>query len=146
MDEASLSILQKEIAQLEQILATKKHQLKEIVLAEQANGAIKNQETIPRDLPQTLTPEINNSSPPEVKIALFRSLFRGREDLYAKRFESKKTGKSGYQPVCRNEWVRHSSNGVGICEKPKVKCDKCTRHITVWVLQPLLFEKTVNIQ
>ena len=91
MDEVSLSILQKEIVELEQILAAKKHQLKEIVLAEQANGTIKNQKTIPRDLPHTLTPEINNSSPPEVKIALFRSLFRGREDLYAKRFESKKT-------------------------------------------------------
>ncbi len=55
------------------------------------------------------------------KIALFRSLFRGREDLYPRRFESKKTGKSGYSPACGNEWVR------GICEKPKIKCSEC-RH------------------
>ena len=129
MDEVSLPILQKEIAELEQILTAKKHQLKEIILAEQANRDIKTQETVHRDLPQTLTPEINNSSPPEVKIALFRSLFKGREDVYAKRFESKKTGKSGYQPVCLNEWVRHSPSGEGICEKPKVKCDKCTRRL-----------------
>ncbi len=55
------------------------------------------------------------------KIALFRSLFRGREDLYPRRFESKKTGKSGYSPACGNEWVR------GICEKSKIKCSEC-RH------------------
>jgi hypothetical protein len=52
----------------------------------------------------------------EGKIALFRSLFRGREDVYPRRFESRKTGKSGYAPACSNEWVR------GICEKPRVKC------------------------
>jgi hypothetical protein len=39
---------------------------------------------------------IDQASPSEVKIALFRSLFRGREDVYARRFESRKTGKSGY--------------------------------------------------
>jgi superfamily II DNA or RNA helicase len=53
------------------------------------------------------------------KIALFRSLFRGREDVYPRRFESKRTGKSGFQPVCRNEWVRP------ICQKPKIKCGDC---------------------
>lgn len=58
-------------------------------------------------------------SPAEAKIRLFRSLFRGREDLYASRFESRKTGKSGYAPACANEWVR------GICEKPRVKCAEC---------------------
>jgi len=53
------------------------------------------------------------------KIALFRSLFRGREDVYPRRFESKKTGRSGYAPACDNEWVR------GICEKPRIKCGDC---------------------
>src|SRR3990172_11845675 len=53
------------------------------------------------------------------KIALFRSLFRGREDICPRRFESRKTGKSGYAPACGNEWVR------GICEKPRVKCAEC---------------------
>lgn len=53
------------------------------------------------------------------KIALFGSLFRGREDVYPRRFESKRTGKSGYQPVCRNEWIRP------LCRKPKVKCGEC---------------------
>ena len=32
----------------------------------------------------------NNQSSPHVKIALFRSFFRGREEAYPKRFENKK--------------------------------------------------------
>ena len=35
---------------------------------------------------------------------LFRSLFRGREDVFARRWESRRTGKSGYSPACANEW------------------------------------------
>src|ERR1700694_528967 len=62
---------------------------------------------------------VNQVSAPEAKIALFRSLFRGREDIYPRRFESRKTGKSGYAPACANEWVR------GICEKPRIKCSEC---------------------
>lgn len=62
---------------------------------------------------------ISNQSGEEAKIALFRSLFRGREDVYARRFESRKTGKSGYQPDCENEWL------PGVCLKPKIKCSHC---------------------
>ena len=69
--------------------------------------------------PTDMNALINQSSSSEAKIALFRSLFRGREDVYPRRFESKKTGKSGYAPACANEWVR------GICEKPRVKCAEC---------------------
>ena len=50
--------------------------------------------------------KVTDQSPAEEKIALFRSLFRGREDVYPKRFESRKTGKSGYLPACRNEWIK----------------------------------------
>lgn len=63
--------------------------------------------------------ELNQHSPAAAKIALFRSLFRGREDVYPRRFESRKTGKSGYAPACANEWVQ------GICEKPRLKCAVC---------------------
>ena len=62
---------------------------------------------------------VNDRSPPNDKISLFRSLFRGREDVYPRRFESRATGKTGYSPVCSNEWVS------GICEKPRVKCAVC---------------------
>ena len=53
------------------------------------------------------------------KVALFRSLFRGRDDIYPKLWENTRTGKRGYAPACANEWVR------GICEKPRVKCGEC---------------------
>ncbi|MBF0558670.1 MAG: DEAD/DEAH box helicase family protein [Nitrospirae bacterium] len=56
---------------------------------------------------------------PEEKIKLFRSLFRGREDVYPKLWVSKKTGAKGYTPVCVNEWVS------SICRKPAVKCGWC---------------------
>ncbi|MBA4421173.1 MAG: restriction endonuclease subunit R [Anaerolinea sp.] len=62
---------------------------------------------------------INNQSSQEEKIRLFRSLFNGREDVFPRRFENSKTGKSGYAPVCRNEWQ------AGICQKPKIACQDC---------------------
>jgi hypothetical protein len=36
---------------------------------------------------------VNQPSSAEAKIALFRSLFHGREDVYPRRFESRKTGR-----------------------------------------------------
>lgn len=53
------------------------------------------------------------------KITLFRSLFLGREDVFARRWQSTTSGKSGYQPVCENEWVE------GLCDKRKFKCANC---------------------
>ena len=40
------------------------------------------------------------------KVELFRSVFKGREDVFARRWYSKASGKGGYQPVCQNEWSR----------------------------------------
>lgn len=62
--------------------------------------------------------QVTNNSSPQEKIKLFMSLFRGRDDVYAKRWQSKE-GKTGYSPVCLNEWVK------GICSKPKIKCSDC---------------------
>ena len=62
---------------------------------------------------------LNRGSPPGEKIACFRSLFRGRTDVYPQRFESRRTGRAGYSPACSNEWVR------GVCEKPRIKCSNC---------------------
>lgn len=67
-------------------------------------------------VPPTL---VDRQSSSEVKVRLFRSLFRGRDDVYARRFESRKTAKTGYAPACAHEWVR------GICEKPRIKCAEC---------------------
>ena len=52
-------------------------------------------------------------------VSVMRRLFRGREDVHARRWESAKTGRSGYSPACKNEWVR------GLCQKPQTKCADC---------------------
>jgi hypothetical protein len=62
---------------------------------------------------------VHHLSPPDSKITLFRSLFRGRDDVYARRFENRNNGKSGYAPACGNEWTQ------GLCEKPRIKCAAC---------------------
>ena len=68
---------------------------------------------------QLKTIPVHHRSPTTEKISLFRSLFRGREDVYPRRYESRKTGKSGYQPACANEWAK------GLCDKKAVKCADC---------------------
>ncbi len=62
---------------------------------------------------------VTNRSDSISKISLFMSLFRGRTDVYAKRWENKKTGVSGYSPVCLNLWRE------GVCGKPKTACSQC---------------------
>ena len=66
-----------------------------------------------------VTGHVTMASPTSEKVALFRSLFRGRDDVFPHRWESLSSGKSGYAPTCRNEWVR------GVCAKPQVKCGEC---------------------
>ena len=63
---------------------------------------------------------VTMASPPEAKMCLFRALFRGREDdVYARRYVSAKSGKSGYSPACAVEWAH------GLCDKKRVACVVC---------------------
>jgi hypothetical protein len=51
------------------------------------------------------------------KVALFRSVFQGRDDVFAKRWYSSTTNKSGYQPVIENgteNFVTSESTNVRI--------------------------------
>lgn len=68
-------------------------------------------------------PTITISS--DQKIAIFMNLFRGREDVFPKRWDNAKTGKSGYAPACHNEWVR------GVCNKPQIKCGDCPNQVFI---------------
>ena len=52
------------------------------------------------------------------KIDIYMKLFRGRQDIYANRWQNKQ-GRSGYSVACHNEWQQ------GKCNKPKVKCMEC---------------------
>lgn len=61
---------------------------------------------------------------PAEKVILFRSLFRGREDIFPIRFTNNKTGKSGYSPVCANKWE------PGLCLlKTGGKCGECPNQL-----------------
>jgi len=66
---------------------------------------------------------IHSGSSPQEKIALFLSLFAGREDVFAKRWENAKKGTAGYAPMCRNEWSH-------VCPKAgggkTMKCGECS--------------------
>jgi superfamily II DNA or RNA helicase len=62
------------------------------------------------------------------KVKLFRSLFRGRTDVFPLRFVSKKTGKAGYAPACSNKWEPR------LCLlKTGGKCGDCTNQAFVAV-------------
>jgi superfamily II DNA or RNA helicase len=67
--------------------------------------------TVPIQELDELTPE---------RVRLFRHLFRGREDVFARLWVNPKKQTKGYAPACANEWVR------GVCEKPRVKCGECS--------------------
>ncbi len=62
---------------------------------------------------------------PERKVALFASLFRGREDVFPRRWEKPGKGRSGWAPRCSNEWV------PGVCAKPRVRCGECSHQAFV---------------
>lgn len=64
------------------------------------------------------TPPVSDLFSPEQKIAIFRSLFRGRTDIFANRWQNRQ-GRSGYSVACNNEWVQ------GTCNKPRIKCQDC---------------------
>ncbi|MDD4927808.1 MAG: hypothetical protein PHP85_00850 [Gallionella sp.] len=80
----------------------------------------------------------NNSEPSKLstdaKVALFMRLFRGRTDVYLIRWESQKTGKVGYSPVCVNEWR------AGVCDKPRVKCSNCSHQLLKPLTDVIVFD------
>lgn len=62
---------------------------------------------------------VSKNSTPQEKINLFKSLFVGREDVFALRWFNAKSGKSGYSPVCENKWQS------GKCDMKKYSCADC---------------------
>lgn len=66
------------------------------------------------------------------KLELFAQRFRGRPDVFAKRWTNRRSGRSGYAPACRNEWIR------GVCEKPRVRCGECPNQAFVPVTDQVL--------
>lgn len=77
------------------------------------------------------------------KVSLFKSLFQGREDVYALRWESQ-SGSNGYTPACALEWQKP------ICQKPLIKCNQCQHRQLLPLTDQVLIEqfnggKTIGI-
>ena len=62
---------------------------------------------------------VSRQSSPQEKIALYKSLFIGRNDVFALRWFNSKSQKSGYSPVCANKWQS------GKCDLKKYSCATC---------------------
>ena len=69
-------------------------------------------------------PPVDKEERARRRIALFRSLFRGREDVYARRWE-REDGKSGFSPAAIKDWKAiHSSR-----PEDRKKVDQKTRKL-----------------
>ena len=108
----------RQIAELKQRLDAIDEERKQIAGRLLELETLRAQQAAP-PIPVRITASVTMAASTAAKIALFRSLFRGREDVFPRRWDNAKTGKTGYSPVCRNEWVR------GVCGKPQVRCGDC---------------------
>lgn len=80
-------------------------------------------------------PSPGTSAPqtPAEKVKLFRSLFRGRTDVFPVRFLSRKTNRAGYAPACSNKWQ------PGLCLlKSGGKCSDCENQAFIPVADQLI--------
>jgi superfamily II DNA or RNA helicase len=74
------------------------------------------------------------------RIQLFKSLFRGRTDVYAKRWENRDGSQSGYAPACSIEW--HPT----LCNKPKIKCGECPNRKFMPLTDQIIFNHLIGKQ
>jgi hypothetical protein len=95
---------------------------------------------------QTITPAAveNREERARKRIALFRSLFRGREDVYARRWENS-DGRSGYSPAAMKDWKAINSSRP----EDRKKVDRNTRKFLpfgdVVIENHLLGKETIGI-
>ena len=95
------------LSQLEQDLESTKARLNDL-----RSGAATS-------VPASQRPPLPKGFSTQEKVSLFKSLFRGRDDVYPRLWENPRKGTKGYAPACSNEWVQ------GVCEKPRVNCGEC---------------------
>ena len=82
--------------------------------------ATPSEQPAPQQSPQPL---VTTASTNAEKLALFRSLFKGRSDVHAQGYK-KRDGGIGYSPVCANRWKRR------VCPRftdRKAKCGECEK-------------------
>ncbi len=87
---------------------------------------------------------LTNSSPAPAKVSLFRSLFRGRDDVFAVRWIGK-DGKAGYSPAALKDWSHLDPKGRPARTFLALTDDDITAHLmgrqTIGVY-PLLCDET----
>lgn len=109
------SVLLENLRRLESLLAEQVHEAEktrsEIQQITNQLGAFvdRDEDPVSKENPPT----------PSEKVALFKSLFRGREDIFPRLWLNRSKDRKGYAPACANEWVH------GICDKPRIKCGGC---------------------
>jgi superfamily II DNA or RNA helicase len=131
-----------ERVRLEQLLASEQARIKALELEKTAaaerleavSDRLRALGTNARAARATPTPSAPAATklPNPRKLEIFRELFRGRDDVYAVRWENRKTGKSGYSPDCSNKWVD------GVCDIKKIKCGACPNNAFKPVDDPAL--------
>jgi superfamily II DNA or RNA helicase len=62
-------------------------------------------------------PTVHGRSPAQEKIALFRALFRGREDVYARYWCDERSGKKGYSPAARRRSERAAKDYLPLTDE-----------------------------
>ena len=123
MDTSDRESILREIARFEEELASLRKQQEEAaetLRSLRERLSLHSKENLFRPTPPaSIVASTTTNLTRDDKVALFLRLFRGRDDVYPKLWQNRKTGKNGYSPACTNEWVR------GVCEKPRVKCGEC---------------------
>ena len=110
-----LATEQAKLAELERELSTARGRIEALRAELQTASA-----ATPTVLPLATAVVRKGPGTPADKVKLFRSLFRGRADVFPVRFVSEKTGNPGYAPACSNKWE------PGLCHlKSGGKCSDC---------------------
>ena len=91
--------LQEAFAEIEK-LRKENARLKQTAVPPVSTSVIKHKAKVHQ--PASTSSKIHSQSSAEEKIELFRQLFRGREDVYPKRWESKNNN-SGCHSACNND-------------------------------------------
>ncbi len=135
MENHEVEALQEEISRAEARLAELDDERAQIARRiSELKAQLSSQRRSDDTSPARLT-EPSGTAPPTSaeKVALFMNLFRGRADVYPKRWMNAKKGTKGYSPACDNEWVN------GVCDKRNVKCGECPNQAFIPVT-----EKTIR--
>ncbi len=73
----------------------------------------------------------SNSQNLTSKVRLFRNAFKGREDIVPRYWKSKDGLRSGFSPLCRNEWKKD------LCQKP---CRTCNNPVYIPLSDALILD------